>query len=157
MWRQDFSRNIGIGSSSLDLLADDKISLETSGSESHLNHVQGWCTTGKSILQLEAETGKEAWIWVILSLQCLEKELQSEWVVSWAGRETEVLLWNVIFIVSELTRIVRVVGDYASMKVRFSFIHEPIAEMERFSISTPVVCVISSIFFPSISDALWHW
>ena len=70
MWRPDFSRNVGIGSRSQDLLGDDKISLETSVSEVDLN-------PGKSILQLEAEPGKEACIWLILSLKCLEKELQS--------------------------------------------------------------------------------
>jgi len=44
----------------LSLLGDDKISLETSVREVGLNTVQGLCTTGKSILQLEAELGKEA-------------------------------------------------------------------------------------------------
>jgi len=47
-----------------------------------------WCTNGKLILQLEAETGKEAWILDILSLKCLQKELQSEVVESRTGRET---------------------------------------------------------------------
>jgi len=41
MWRQDFSRNLGIGSSSQDLLGDDKISLATSVSEAGLNTVKG--------------------------------------------------------------------------------------------------------------------
>jgi len=65
--RQDFSRNVVIGSSSQDLLGDDKISLETSVSDAGLNTVQLCCTTGKSILQLEAQSGKEAWMWVIVS------------------------------------------------------------------------------------------
>jgi hypothetical protein len=38
----------------------DKISLATLVSEAGLSTVQGLCTTGKSILQLETETGKEA-------------------------------------------------------------------------------------------------
>ena len=38
---EEFSRNVGIGSSSLDLLGDDKISLETSVNEAGLNTVQG--------------------------------------------------------------------------------------------------------------------
>ena len=71
MWRQDCIKNVEIGSRSRDLLGD-KISLETSVSEPGLDTVQGLWTTGKSILQLEAETGKEAWISVILSLKCLE-------------------------------------------------------------------------------------
>jgi len=41
-------------------LGDDKISLETSVTVAGLNTVQGWCTTGKSVLQVEAEIGKEA-------------------------------------------------------------------------------------------------
>ena len=69
MWKQDFSRNVGIASSSKHLFGDDKISLETSVSEAGLMPRQGWCTTGKSILQLKAETGKESLIWVILSLK----------------------------------------------------------------------------------------
>jgi len=40
-----------------------------------------------------------------------------------------------IYIVPELTRIVRVVGNHVSIKVGFSFIHESIAEMALFSIS----------------------
>ena len=43
-----------------------------------------------------------------------------------------------IYTVPELTRIVRVVGDHVPIKVRFSFIHESIAEMALFSISRPV-------------------
>jgi len=39
------------------------------------------------------------------------------------------------FTVPELTRIVRVVGDHVPIKVRFSFIHDSIAEMALFSIS----------------------
>ena len=64
MWKQDFSRNIRIGSSSQDSLEEDKISLETSVMDAGLNTVQWWCTTGKSILQLKADTGKETWIWL---------------------------------------------------------------------------------------------
>jgi len=46
-----------------------------------------------------------------------------------------------IYTVPELTRIVRVIGDHVPIKVRFSFIHESIAEMGLFSISRPVkVC-----------------
>ena len=45
VWRLDFSRNVGIGWSSQDLLRDDKISLETSVNEAGLNTVQEWCTT----------------------------------------------------------------------------------------------------------------
>jgi len=82
-----FSINVWIGWSS----QDDRISLSTSVSEAALNTVQGWCTAGKSILQLKAETGKEAWIWVILSLKCLEKELQSELVESWEGKRNRSL------------------------------------------------------------------
>jgi len=62
VWRDDFSRTVGIRSSSRDLLRDDKISLATSVSEAGLNTVQVWCTAGKSILQLEAKPGKEACI-----------------------------------------------------------------------------------------------
>ena len=69
-----FSRNVRIRSSSQHLLADDKIRLETSISVSGLNIVQRWCTTGKSILQLVAEPGKEARICVILSLKMFENE-----------------------------------------------------------------------------------
>ena len=36
------------------------------------------------------------------------------------------------------SRIVRVVGDYVCIKVRFSFIHESIIEMSLFGISRPV-------------------
>jgi len=43
-----------------------------------------------------------------------------------------------IYEVPKLTRIVRVVEDYVPIKVRFSFIHESIAEMAVFSISGPV-------------------
>ena len=50
-----------------------------------------------TILQLEAEPGKEAWIWVILSLKCLIKELQIELVESGAGREPEAFLGWVLF------------------------------------------------------------
>jgi len=53
--KTNFNRNLGIGSSSQDLLEEDKINLETSVSEAGLNTVDGWCTTGKSMLQLEAE------------------------------------------------------------------------------------------------------
>ena len=49
---QTFGRNVGIGSSSYNLLKDDKISLETSINVAGLNTVQGWYTTGKSILEL---------------------------------------------------------------------------------------------------------
>jgi len=94
LWRQDFSRNVGIESSSQDLLGDDKISLETSVSEAGLNTVQGWCTTGKLILQLEAETGKDCMNLGDLILE----ELQSELVESWADRETEAFQWRVLFI-----------------------------------------------------------
>ena len=38
-----------------------------------------------------------------------------------------------IYAVPELTRIVRVVGDHVSIKVRFNFIHESIAEMALLS------------------------
>ena len=41
VWRQDISRNVGIVSSSQDLLGDNKISLETLVSEAGLNTVQG--------------------------------------------------------------------------------------------------------------------
>jgi len=51
------------------LLRDDKISLATSVSE-----------VGKSLLQMEARPGNEAGNLVILSLKCLEKELQRELV-----------------------------------------------------------------------------
>jgi len=71
VWRQDFSRNVRIGSSLQDLLGDDKISLETSASEAGLNTMPGWCTTGKPILQLEAKTGKEVWIWLIFGFSQL--------------------------------------------------------------------------------------
>jgi len=41
--RQDFSRNVGLGSSSQDLLGDDKISLETSISVAGLkNRSSNW-------------------------------------------------------------------------------------------------------------------
>jgi len=40
MWRQDFSRNVGIGWGSQDLLGNDKISLETSVSDAGLNTEQ---------------------------------------------------------------------------------------------------------------------
>ena len=43
-----------------------------------------------------------------------------------------------IYTVPELKRILRVVGDHVPVKVRFSFIHESIAEMALFSISRPV-------------------
>jgi len=43
-----------------------------------------------------------------------------------------------IYIFLDLTRIVRVVRDHISIKVRFSFSHETIAEMALFSISRPV-------------------
>ena len=69
VWRQDCSRNVGRGSSSQDSVGDDKISLETLLSEAGLYTVEGWCTTGKSILKLEAEHEKEAWMWVMLSLK----------------------------------------------------------------------------------------
>ena len=39
-----------------------------------------------------------------------------------------------IYTFPELTRIVRVVGDYVRIQVRFSFIHESIAEMALFSL-----------------------
>jgi len=46
-----------------------------------------------------------------------------------------------IYTVPDIMRIVRVVGDHVPIKVRFSFIHESIAEMALFSISRPVkVC-----------------
>jgi len=73
LWRQDLGVNVVIWSSTHDLLVGDKISLATLVSEAGLSTVQGLCTTGKSILQLETETGKEAWIRVIFSLKCLEK------------------------------------------------------------------------------------
>jgi len=98
MWRQDFNGNVRIESGLHDLLGNDKISLETSVGDADLNTVQGWCTTGKSILHQEAETGKEAWTWVILFLKCLEKELQSELVESWKGIEAEAFLWRVLLI-----------------------------------------------------------
>jgi hypothetical protein len=41
---------------------------------------------------LEADSEKKTWIWVILSLKCLEKELLIELIESWAGRETEAVL-----------------------------------------------------------------
>jgi len=56
-----------------------------------------------------------------------------------------------IYTVPGLTRIVRVVP----IKIRFSFIHESMAEMVLFSISRPVVCVISSICVLNFGDALW--
>ena len=43
-----------------------------------------------------------------------------------------------IYAVLELTRIGRVDGDHIPIKVRFSFIHESIAEMALFIISIPV-------------------
>jgi len=48
-----------------------------------------------------------------------------------------------IYTVPELTRIVRVVRDHVPpIQVKFSFIHECIAEMSPFNISTrPVSCV----------------
>jgi len=61
-----------------------------------------------------------------------------------------------IYTAPELTRMVRVVGDHVPIKVRFSFIHESITEMALFSISRPVVCVISCICVLNIGDALWH-
>ena len=46
-----------------------------------------------------------------------------------------------IYTVPELTRIIRVVGEPVPIKVRFTFIHESIAEKALFSISRPVkVC-----------------
>ena len=44
------SITIGIGWSSQDLVGDDTISFVISVSETGLNAVQGWRTTGKSIL-----------------------------------------------------------------------------------------------------------
>ena len=35
-------------------------------------------------------------------------------------------------------KMVRAIGDHVSIKVRFSFIHESIAEMALFSLSRPV-------------------
>ena len=43
-----------------------------------------------------------------------------------------------VYTVPEFMNIVRVVGDHVSIKVRFRFIHESIAEMALFSISRPV-------------------
>ena len=57
---KEFNRNVGRGLKSQDLSGKNKISLETSVREAGLNTVQGWCTTGKSILQLEAQSEKEA-------------------------------------------------------------------------------------------------
>ena len=102
MWKQDFCRNVRIGSSSLDLLGDDKI--ETSVSELSLNTVQGWCTTGKEIVQLDAETGKDAWIWVILSLKSLEKEWIS-WIMS-GQRNRSHSMESRIYTVPELTKMI---------------------------------------------------
>ena len=85
VWRYICSRNIGIGSSSQDFLEDDNISLSTSVSEACLNTMQRWWTTGKWILQQEAEPGKEAWIWLMVFLKCFERYLQSELVESWAA------------------------------------------------------------------------
>jgi len=51
-----------------------------------------------------------------------------------------------IYIVPELTRIVRVVGEHVPIKVRFGFIHESITEMALFSISIPVKLSVP-IFF----------
>jgi len=48
-----------------------------------------------------------------------------------------------IYTVPELTRIVEVIGDHVSIKVRFSFIHESIAEMAPFNISRPVTLCAS--------------
>ena len=47
VWKQDFSRNVGIRSSSQDVLGVNKISLSISVSETSSNSVQGWCTTVK--------------------------------------------------------------------------------------------------------------
>ena len=41
MCREEFSRNVGIGPRSKNLLGDDKISLETSASEADLITVKG--------------------------------------------------------------------------------------------------------------------
>ena len=48
--------------------------------------------------------------------------------------ETEAFLWRVIYTIQDLTRNVRGVEDHVPMKVRFSFIHESIAEMALFNI-----------------------
>jgi len=45
---------------------------------------------------------------------------------------------SLIYTVPELTRIIRVVGDHVPIKVRFSFIHDSIADMALFSIFRPV-------------------
>ena len=45
---------------------------------------------------------------------------------------------NPIYTLLDLKRILRVVGDQVPIKVRFSFIHESIAEMALFSLFRPV-------------------
>ena len=56
--------------------------------------MQGWGTTGKSILQLEAEPGKESWIWVILSLIGVPKEFQGELVWPIASEGHSARMWH---------------------------------------------------------------
>jgi len=61
---------------------DDKTSLETSISEAGLNTVQRLMYNWNINITTESTTCKKTSIWVILSLKCLGKELQSELVES---------------------------------------------------------------------------
>ena len=88
-------------------------------------------------------TGNTTW-------KCLENELQNKLVrIISVQKNRSHSMDSPICAVTELTKIVRVVGDHDSIKVKFSFIHESITEMALLIYLYQVSCVRDVFHMPS--------
>ena len=137
VWRKYFSRNVGIGSNSQDVLGDDKISLTTSVSEAGLNTVRvvyNWklnFTTRSRTRERSINLGD-------LILEMFGKRI-AEWI-SWimrGQRNRSFSIESPIYTVPELTRIVRVVSDHVPIKINlFKLKFRPLAGIEPAALGT---------------------